>query len=78
MHPHGEYDVLLSRMSARKDHFMNANMLNSQLETLEDPEGEIDAVRVPVAAGIDEQVRLAIESLQRLGVVSDNSLVEDK
>lgn len=35
VHLHGSYDLLLSRMKAREDHFMPATLLDSQFETLE-------------------------------------------
>lgn len=33
----GEYDLLLQRMQAREGHFMKADMLKSQFDTLEEP-----------------------------------------
>ncbi|VDC06730.1 unnamed protein product [Peniophora sp. CBMAI 1063] len=70
VHPHGEYDVLLARMHHRKSHFMKANMLDSQLATLEDPIDEPDCVRVPVEVGMIEQVEIALDGLQKMGVVT--------
>ena len=70
VHPHGEYDVLLSRMTNRQGHFMKASMLDSQLATLEDPLGEPDCVRVPVEAGMIEQVEVALRGLEKMGVVT--------
>lgn len=72
VHPHGEYDVLLSRMTHRQNHFMKASMLDSQLATLEDPLDEPDCVRVPVEAGMIEQVDIALKGLEKMGVVTRN------
>ncbi|KAI0033825.1 P-loop containing nucleoside triphosphate hydrolase protein [Vararia minispora EC-137] len=69
VHPHGARDVLLSRMSARKNHFMKEGMLDSQIKTLEDPTGEDDVVRVPVEAGMTEQVQISLKGLEDLGVI---------
>jgi gluconokinase len=35
----GSYDLIRKRLLARKGHFFNVNLLRSQFETLEDPEG---------------------------------------
>lgn len=40
---HGSYDLILDRMNKRENHFMGANMLKSQFETLEEPEEAIKA-----------------------------------
>ncbi|QEL20291.1 gluconokinase [Limnoglobus roseus] len=42
---HGSEELLRSRLEARKGHFMNPKLLESQLETLEPP---TDAIRVDV------------------------------
>jgi gluconokinase len=68
VHPHGAREVLLSRMSARKGHFMKADMLDSQLATLEDPLGEEGVVRVPVEAEMGEQVEVVLEGLEGMDV----------
>lgn len=41
----GSFEEILQRMKGRKDHFMPANLLRSQFETLEVPEY---ALRVPI------------------------------
>jgi gluconokinase len=50
----GSYDLIWSRMSARKDHYMKPHMLRSQFETLEEP---IHALIVDISRPIDEIVR---------------------
>lgn len=36
----GEYDLIRDRMEARSDHYFDAELLDSQFETLEPPSGE--------------------------------------
>ncbi|KAF8315164.1 carbohydrate kinase [Clavulina sp. PMI_390] len=60
----GPRDVLLSRMTSRKGHFMKESMLDSQLATLERPDGEADVVKVDLEAQTDVQVQMAIEGLR--------------
>ncbi|KAF8957031.1 hypothetical protein BGZ46_002270 [Entomortierella lignicola] len=59
----GSRECLLQRMKMRKGHFMKSNMLDSQLETLESPEGEEGVVVVRVEDTTEEQVRSASEGL---------------
>ena len=52
----GDYDLIRERMEARADHFFDADMLDSQFETLEEPStGE--AVIVDIDASPDEIVQ---------------------
>lgn len=66
----GSREVLLDRMSHRQGHFMKAKMLDSQLATLESPEGESDVVVVPVEDTTEVQTRKAIQGLEALMKVS--------
>jgi gluconokinase len=50
----GSYDLIWSRMSARKDHYMKPHMLRSQFETLEEP---VHALIVDISKPIEEIVR---------------------
>ncbi|KAF9222519.1 carbohydrate kinase [Gyrodon lividus] len=52
----GDRDVLMDRMQNRKGHFMKAEMLESQLNTLESPEGEPGVVTVSVELSTEDQV----------------------
>lgn len=45
VHLHGDYDLLLSRVQSRPDHFMPATLLDSQFATLE-PLGADEQARV--------------------------------
>ena len=50
---HGEFDVLEARLKTRKGHFFPASLLQSQLDSLEEPDESeamiIDAARTPDA-----------------------------
>ncbi len=46
----GEYDLIFSRMQARKDHYMSAELLTSQFDDLEPPE---DAFTVRIDQAVD-------------------------
>lgn len=50
----GSYDLIWSRMSARKDHYMKPEMLQSQFETLEEPE---NALTIDISMPVEEIVR---------------------
>ncbi|KAF9345738.1 hypothetical protein BGX26_002798 [Mortierella sp. AD094] len=62
----GSRDSLLRRMEKRKGHFMKSNMLDSQLQTLESPEGEEGVVVVSIEDSPAEQVRSARKGLSSL------------
>lgn len=51
---HGSHETLLSRMEGRTGHFMPSMLLQSQLETLEEPER---AVRISIEPSPEEIVR---------------------
>ena len=58
-------------MTNRKSHFMKADMLASQLDTLENPAeiGEEGIVEIRLDAGLEEQARVAIEGLRSAGAI---------
>lgn len=65
----GSRELLLDRMRKRQGHFMKASMLDSQLETLESPEGEEGVIVVDAADSTEEQVAKAKEKLlQQFGL----------
>lgn len=47
----GDHDLIRQRLAQRSGHFMKANLLTSQFETLEEPRGvlTVDAARTPQA-----------------------------
>jgi gluconokinase len=50
----GSYELIWSRMSARKNHYMKPEMLRSQFDALEEP---TDALVVDISESVDEIVR---------------------
>jgi gluconokinase len=59
---HGSEDLIRRRLENRKGHFMNPNLLRSQLQTLEPPEG---ALRIDVAPAPEV---VAAEIRRKLGL----------
>lgn len=56
----GDRDALLRNFAKRDDHFMKANMLDSQLRTLEEP---VNAIVLPCEGPVDELVDHAVRRL---------------
>ena len=54
-------------MEARRNHFMPASLLDSQLATLEDPSGEPGVVTVDIDVSIQEIVATALSGLASHG-----------
>ncbi|GJJ15192.1 hypothetical protein Clacol_009468 [Clathrus columnatus] len=59
----GLRETLEQRMTTRKGHFMKVDLLDSQLQTLESPEGEEGVVTVRLEDSTEEQVRCAKQGL---------------
>ena len=59
----GKKEVILERMKDRKLHFMKPGMLQSQLDTLESPEGEDGVVTVDVEDSTESQVLKAKQGI---------------
>lgn len=59
----GTRDLIHARMAARRDHFMPAGLLDSQLSTLEPPGADEGALRLGVDAPPDELVDEIIRQL---------------
>ncbi|KAE9408795.1 gluconokinase [Gymnopus androsaceus JB14] len=64
----GSRELLLDRMQKRQGHFMKASMLDSQLQTLESPEGEDGVVVVDAGDSTEEQVAKAKKGLKEFGL----------
>ena len=58
---YGDKTVIEARLAVRKHHYMNPDLLDSQFETLEEPEG---AIRVDVAGTPDEIVSEILAALE--------------
>ncbi|MBC7876252.1 MAG: gluconokinase [Anaerolineales bacterium] len=56
----GSYDLIWSRMSKRKDHYMKPDMLKSQFDTLEEPS---NALTVDISLSVDEILQVIIEQM---------------
>ncbi len=65
----GSRDILLQRMTERPGHFFKASLLDSQLATLESPEGERLVVTVDVAPSPDVITTTALKGLAALNGV---------
>ncbi len=65
----GSRDILLERMTERPGHFFKATLLDSQLATLESPEGEDRVVTVDIAPLPDIIATQALEGLAALNGV---------
>lgn len=63
---HGEPGVLASRMTRRAGHFMPADLLESQLATLEAPTADEHAIEADVAHRPDEIVDLVMDRLRKI------------
>ncbi|EIW62647.1 carbohydrate kinase [Trametes versicolor FP-101664 SS1] len=62
----GDKELLQARISKREGHYMKPGMLDSQLQTLESPEGEEGVVVVPLDATTEEQADIAVRGLNEL------------
>jgi gluconokinase len=60
----GTQDLIASRISARKDHFMPPGLLASQFKTLEPPDANEHPVTVSIDASLDAIVDDAIRQLK--------------
>lgn len=63
----GDEALLAARLGGRRGHFMPAALLASQLAAYEAPDDDERAVRVDVAAGVDEIAAAAASALDALG-----------
>lgn len=66
----GTHDQIAARLTARHGHFMPAGMLDSQIETLEPPSAEEDAIRIDVTASSYEASEQIISRLHLMGSVA--------
>lgn len=57
----GSYDLIWSRMSARKDHYMKPHMLKSQFEALEEP---TNALTMDISMSIDDIVQEILKYME--------------
>jgi gluconokinase len=58
VHLNGDFELIAQRLQARRDHYMNPDLLRSQFETLEPPHGDALVVDVrPTPAAIVRTIR---------------------
>jgi gluconokinase len=62
----GDYDLILSRMKKRQDHFMRESMLQSQFEALERPDNETGVLYVKINEDLDQVIADAHQSLESM------------
>jgi gluconokinase len=61
----GDFDLILTRMLARAGHFMPVSLLQSQFETLEQPQpDEQDVLRVQIDGNVATVVQRCIAAIQ--------------
>ncbi|MDX1415616.1 MAG: gluconokinase [Candidatus Promineifilaceae bacterium] len=60
----GDFDLIWQRMSARKDHYMKADMLRSQFAALEPPD-EDEALTIPIDQSVDAIQALILQTISQ-------------
>lgn len=63
---HGDRKLILGRMNARTDHFMPTDLLESQLESLEEPQ---NCLSVDISASPEEIVDTIVQHLKQRSVL---------
>jgi carbohydrate kinase (thermoresistant glucokinase family) len=58
----GDFDLIWGRMQARHDHYMKAEMLQSQFDALERPD-ENEAMRIDIDQSVNDIVKQLIEAI---------------
>jgi len=72
---HASKEVLMARVGARQGHYMGANMVNSQIKTLEEPGAdETDVITVDVSGSVEQ---VEAEALAKIRQVIHKELVRD-
>ncbi len=64
---HGNRELLENRIGARKGHFMPATLLNSQLQTLQEPATDELALRLDISSSVQELSETARDWLLQQG-----------
>jgi gluconokinase len=62
IHLEGDFDLILSRMQDRQDHYMKPEMLRSQFATLEPP-AETRAITISIDATIDNILAQIVQAI---------------
>ncbi len=62
---HGDFETIEQRLKARKGHFFKTNMLVTQFETLEEPNGsESDVLTVDISKPLDDVIAQTVATIQ--------------
>lgn len=64
---HGDKETLLKRLKTRDNHFMNPNLIDSQIKTLEEPS---DCLRVAISEKLDEAIEKVVSKARNNGTFS--------
>lgn len=60
----GSFELILARMAKRQGHYMKAEMLQSQFDTLEVPQAdESDVIHIDIDANFDEVVKRCVQAV---------------
>jgi carbohydrate kinase (thermoresistant glucokinase family) len=73
VHLSGSRDQIADRLAARQGHFMPANLLTSQLETLEEPGPDEPAIRVDVGPPPQAVAETVLATLVRRGLLREEA-----
>ncbi|MDY5128979.1 gluconokinase [Actinotignum urinale] len=65
LHLKGSQELLTARMSARKDHFMPASLMDSQFATLEPLQPDENFVEISVDAPVETVVEQAVAAVEK-------------
>lgn len=68
---HAPEDVLRARMNARENHYMPSSLLDSQLDTLEDPRSEPDCLTVDAQNDTPDVINRAVAIVQTASLEND-------
>lgn len=63
VHLHGDTDIIAERIKSRTGHYMPPSLLKSQLDTLESPEPDEDAITIDIARPVSEIAAAVIQEL---------------
>ncbi len=58
----GSYELIWSRMSERKEHYMKPHMLKSQFDALEEP---VNALTIDISLAVDEIVQEILKYMEK-------------
>jgi len=64
-------DLIMRRMTARKGHFMQTNMVNGQFATLEPPTNEPQVASVDIDGTREQVIERAIKALTHLNIIKE-------